>query len=367
MRFLATILLITATATANAGEREELLRHLPMVDNRSIADAFTDPWTLWYTDEEMPPAYQHDSDISGQTTFHSARYDMSGGADEKRGLGNANNEFPWFHPGGTDRANVRTLRALSLPTHDGRMVPVVCFAKVDRTASNPNPLKRRLSWRFPRGAQLFEVLFMTGPDGNPWPFEVRMRYRLESSWDTALFRPVPTRDDLLEEFEFDVQRTEHKRVTATHPRETVFDVAAGWETLPLLDPQDVQRLLSRPFVETTGTPWSDVAAAPTSVQRFSLVPEKYDGTLVGTDAQSCARCHEHVARHVTAMDPARDWYGYVRGSDGIFSFLPVDPSCVSRDGNQHQVRLQPALVKSGYIAFLSAEPQAAPYAPLGDQ
>lgn len=42
---------------------------------------------------------------------------------------------------------------------------------------------------------------------------------------------------------------------------------------------------------------------------------------------SCQDCHSDVGKEVSLLKGARlgrDWYGFVRGSDGIFSFRPVD-------------------------------------------
>ena len=50
-----------------------------------------------------------------------------------------------------------------------------------------------------------------------------------------------------------------------------------------------------------------------------------------------------------AADAGRDWYGRIRGSDGIFSFHPFDPSCISYNGYEQQARLRDEFVEGGLI------------------
>ena len=344
---IAVAMLVAGPLTTSA---ENLRGFLPKVEDRTVAGVFANPATYWYTEQDMPPAYQTDSMVDGLATFHDPRYDLSGGADQKHGNGNGNTEFPWASPGGTDRANVESIRAMLLPAVDGRTLPVVAYNEVVRTKIGPNYQVRRLSWRFPVGTVFVEVLFIRDERRQPWPFTVRMRQRGDDYWDVAVFRPVPTRDDLAEEFTFEPKYVQPGRVRAVHPNAVAFDEEAVWDVLPLLQPDDVRRLLSRPFVDCTGVDWSE-AVEPTSVQRFSLVPANYDGTLAGNEPTACANCHEHVAKHVSEFDRARDWYGFIRGSDGIFSFQPVDQSSVAGNGNPLPIRLRSDLTRAGLITF----------------
>ena len=48
-------------------------------------------------------------------------------------------------------------------------------------------------------------------------------------------------------------------------------------------------------------------------------------------------------------EAGRDWYGRIRGSDGIFSFHPFDPNSISGNGYPAPVRMRDELVSSGVI------------------
>ncbi len=43
---------------------------------------------------------------------------------------------------------------------------------------------------------------------------------------------------------------------------------------------------------------------------------------------NCIQCHEDVGRHAFTITREREWYGYVRGSDGIFTLHPFDGHAV---------------------------------------
>ena len=132
----------------------------------------------------------------------------------------------------------------------------------------------------------------------------------------------------------------------------------GVDSLPPLgDDKLVAELLSHTtFHSASGEVWRESASgaktyAPTvSEAGFSVVPAKYDGGFVEVDRQSCMRCHESVAKPVTDFNPGRDWYGHIRGSDGIFSFHPFALESVSGNGYGSGVKMRPELEKAGVIA-----------------
>lgn len=45
----------------------------------------------------------------------------------------------------------------------------------------------------------------------------------------------------------------------------------------------------------------------------------------------------------------RGWYGRVRGNDAIFSFHPIEPSSISYNGADQQVRFRQSFVHAGMI------------------
>jgi hypothetical protein len=60
-------------------------------------------------------------------------------------------------------------------------------------------------------------------------------------------------------------------------------------------------------------------------------------------------CHDDTLKPARSFDAPRGWYGRVRGSDGIFSFHPIEPSSISRNGSPVQVRIRQSLVRAGMV------------------
>jgi len=56
-----------------------------------------------------------------------------------------------------------------------------------------------------------------------------------------------------------------------------------------------------------------------------------------------------------ASSTRRDWYGRIRGSDGIFSFHPFAPESVSDNGIGRSVKMRSVLETSGVIAKYDPE------------
>ncbi len=71
-----------------------------------------------------------------------------------------------------------------------------------------------------------------------------------------------------------------------------------------------------------------------------VFPESYEGAFIEPSSKACAQCHDTVGKHAFDFDMGRDWYGRVRGSDGIFSFHIFEPSSISygRVGGQPIIR-----------------------------
>ena len=85
------------------------------------------------------------------------------------------------------------------------------------------------------------------------------------------------------------------------------------------------------------------------------MPAKYDAGFVEVDRASCMRCHKTVNQPVDKFQSGRDWYGRIRGSDGIFSFHPFDPSSLSGNGYPVPVRMRDELVSAGVIERYDAK------------
>lgn len=350
----------------SARRAAELRGLLPHVADESIQRLLDDPELIFYTEQEIPRAYQSWDHVT--TGVHAAAYNISANGGEPHGNGNV--EFPWGDPAGTHRArNMWSYRFLSLPKDEqGRARPIVWFRKVHR-----DDIHEGYGWRFPVGTVIGEVLVLRDPEGGSHPFEVRVRKRTRDDWQVDVFRPFPRNEDLVARIrelrpDWESQEGLKKFVTTVsatkslkshtlkddHP-DRVFKQRMGIDVLPALDDDLVAELLdTTPFRSALGAYWREGSngvntAAPTTKDDFHVVPANYDAGFVEVDRFSCMRCHETVNQHVDRFDSGRDWYGRIRGSDGIFSFHPFDPSCISYNGYEQQARLRGEFVKGGLI------------------
>ncbi|HZZ80757.1 MAG TPA: hypothetical protein VFE62_19805 [Gemmataceae bacterium] len=356
-----------------AKSEKRLRDYLPKVADPEVQAIFEDPQLIVYTDREMPKAYQF---WNGQMPgVHRASYNISANGSEP--FGNGNREFPWGTPAGTHRTkNVWTFRFLRLPRdEDGKVHPIVWFRSRQQGDG-----QNGYAWRFPTGAAVGEVLMMRGADGRDYCFEVRVRFREVDDWAIDVFRPFPRAEDLAEgikELRPNWQERPalasavkllsgptvlpERKLADQHPRKT-FQQSMGVYVLPSLeDDALVAELLTKTtFKSALGNPWAEgangaVAAAPTTEAAFHIVPAKYDAGFVEVDRASCMRCHKTVNQPVDKFQSGRDWYGRIRGSDGIFSFHPFDPNSISGNGYPVPVRMRDELVSAGVIERYDAK------------
>ena len=351
-----------------SAERDAMFRALvPKFEDEQMTKLLKDPNTLFYTEREIPKAYQQwDGALPG---VHSAHYNIS--ADNNEPYGNGNLEFPWGTTAGTHLArNVESVKFLSLPRDEnGQPYPVVWwshhYAGDDRNG---------YAWVFPMETVVGEILMMKSPQGERIPFEVRIRKRTRYDWEVDVFRPFPTDQDLVSaiqskrsDWDQDVSlkklvqhlqapnRLEKERLSDGHPRLT-FNQAMGVDQLPAIQDDALVTALLRetPFKSAHGVHWAEsgerYAVAPTTRDSYHIVPARYTGGFIDVDETSCLRCHDTVGKHVRNFDYTRDWYGRIRGSDGIFSFHPFSPGSVSHNGQGVPVSMRGELVKAGIVA-----------------
>ncbi|MEX0711594.1 MAG: hypothetical protein WD278_04555 [Pirellulales bacterium] len=373
----ATLMLTSSAAQAQlmSPEKEQNLRNFfPQVESRQLQAILHDTSLILYTDEEMPPAYQH---WEGRLqSVHSANFNISAEETEKakghgRG-GNGNVEFPWSDPGGTHRSsNLFTFRFLKLPVKDGKRQSVAWFRQQLQADESEG-----YAWIYPVGTVFGEVLTMRGPEGWYYTFELRTRTRVYEGWEPDVFRPFPTAESLarrIKELRPDwshapdlvrlVEHLEHpepelhraRLADLMHPLPD-FDQWMGMDVLPPIDdPKLVKELLHKTeFRSALGQYWRIgkeqlETHAPTTLADWHIVPANYDAGFIAVDQQSCNRCHSSVNTGVRRFDAVRDWYGRIRGSDRIFSFHPFDPSCISDSGVPRPVVLRAELVSAGLL------------------
>ncbi|MBI1899954.1 MAG: hypothetical protein HYS13_02415 [Planctomycetia bacterium] len=350
-------------------ERDRQLRNLlPQIDDDELQKLFGDERLILYTDDEMPGAYQfRDGAFPG---VHSPRYNIS--ANDSEPYGNGNVEFPWGGPAGAHRSrSVETFKFLWLPLDDdGRPRPIVWF-----TETLPGDSEPSYGWLFPRGTIFGEVLLLRSPGGKSLPFEVRVRTRDADDWAVDAFRPFPTADDLAkrirqlrpkwqddEKLAALVEHLEKPRelapklLASVHPGRTVISQWMGEDELPEVgDDGLVEELLTKTkFTSAASTLWRRGTTgwhthAATTKAAFHVVPAQYAAGFIDVERKSCLRCHDTVGRPVREFEAGRDWYGRIRGSDGIFSFHPFDPSCISDNGYQRGTTLRQPLVDAGLL------------------
>jgi hypothetical protein len=348
---------------------DKLRSQLPKVNNAKLQQILDDPTLILYTDAEIPSAYQDWS--SGLQGIHSPSYNVS--ANRSEPYGNGNVEFPWGAPAGTHRSgNVSTFRFLWLPRDEqGKPRPIVWYRRFLRGSSSQG-----YAWIFPVGSVVGEVLQLRSPTGQLYTFELRVRTRATGEWSVDVFRPFPTSGELVDrikalrpEWQQNVQLAklvdhleqpiamERRTLSDSNHSRRVFHQTMGVDRLPSAgDDQLVAQLLTETVFESAlGATWRTGTnrvhtVAPTTDAAFHIVPARYDGGFIEVDRNSCMRCHETANHHVNEFQFGRDWYGRVRGSDGIFSIHPFDPSCISYSGFSQPARLNSDWISAGLLA-----------------
>lgn len=358
----------TAFRLMSLEKEREYRALLPRVEDRDVQRILSDRRLLLYTQKEMPPAYQDWG--GGLNGVHSPFYNVS--ANRREPYGNGNREFPWGAPAGTHRSrNVESFRWMLLPQDEaGKTLPVVWMRSQARHDRGPG-----YSWRFPVGTRFGEVLTMRSPKGKRIAFELRIRKREAGAWAVNVFRPFPTSKDLVKAITarrpnwrdstsltalVTHLKAAGKMKVATlrsrHPGRTVFRQRMGIDELPpIADEALVVALLTEtPFRSALGATWrldseGLETCAPTTKADFHIIPKNYAAGFVEVDRDSCMRCHETTNVSVRAFHFSRDWYGRVRGADGIFSFHPFALSSISRNGFSRRVRMRRPFIEAGLL------------------
>lgn len=347
--------------------QDELRALLPSIEDASLTEKLQDAY--FFTEESIPRVYQHNGGV------HSAWYNIS--ADNGEPFGNANREFPWGTPAGAQRVdNLYKFGFVILPRDDrGNRLPIVWFGRPAENGVTANihyTNESHYAWVYPKGAIVGEVLCLNR-NGSVIPFEVRTRRRELQSWEVAAYRPFPTAKDLLEAVRYIpgceqlvahlegppnvvsvVSETRQVtntalRIRSTHPNSKSFEGVARLDELPAIKEDIVTWLLYHPFKEVQGE-WKEGCFSPTTKEAYHIVPAKYRASHVPVDNVTCMQCHKETNAHVRKFQVGRDWYGFVRGSDGIFSLHPFSASSISHNGFTIPVSFNKKLVDEGIFA-----------------
>jgi hypothetical protein len=302
MRF-AGLLLIAATSTCLAGEYE-----FPAGVPVRVKDV---------TFYEATDHYQMLGSLS--SGVHNRTYNISADKPRER-FGNPNLELPWKTGGLDDCPNAGSYKFYRLPP-DGS----ITYWRDGRGA---------YQWRYPDGTLFGEVL--TVDDAT---FEVRTMVKHEGEWQFHVYRPFGQRSEI-EEF-IVAEETKADRLRNEHPVRIIDEVALADDVE--LKPEAVQQVLARPFREVTDVVFAESESgkrcyAPTASKQGQIVPVRYQGGFF--HGQTCVQCHQTVGKSADELQPGRDWYGVVRGSDSVLSFSIFDDRCASRNGISQPVILR---------------------------
>ncbi len=330
----------------SAADEARYRKLLPPTEDGRLLALYEQP-LIFYTDREMPRAYQLDGGA------HSPDYNISA-TKPVEPHGNANLEFPWGHPAGTHRStNASAVRFVHLPG------PILWWRGTLDRAGRPENLPV-MRWQYPDGTVFGEILLVHDAQNVRYTFELRTRTRRAGSWAANAFRPFASRAELDEVlaarflgFGLGEAAPADGQLKSEHPGHTVIDRRAALDVLPPLPPAVVRRLLARPFRSVLGAEWVRkgdlVGHAPTTQAPFHIVPVDYDGAYLEVGAKACMACHDGVLEHTDRFDRRRDWYGRVRGDDFIFSFHPFEPADISRNGFSRWPRVRQSLVDAGLL------------------
>ena len=348
-------------------DEQQIRAMLPTVDDDYVHTLLKSDDLMWYTEREMPKAYEH------AHTFHSPYHNIAAFPD---GRVPNSNDFPWAEAGGAhDVRGLEVFRFMQLPKDsNGRYKPIVYW---EERAPGDSFDPMSWMWVYPEGTVFGELMTMTGPDQHLYPYELRLRYREDASWEVDVFRPFPTSGSLskrIKELRPNWQaqpdlralvaqcdtRLQFAKVRLADNNRNVqaFNSLAGAHPLPpIRDKALVKELLTSTVWSTAvGQTWqvgsNGVEVTAPTVNRgggFHIVPEQYKGHAIKTDSHGCMECHKHTNVGVRLFDQNREWYGRVRGSDGIISFHPIAPRAISNNGFRPAVQFRPEFLRAGIL------------------
>lgn len=295
-------------------------------------------------------AYSDDTDL--------VRLDFNLSISAEDPIGNPNNEEPWKNTAGLP-TKYPTIKAILLPEVGDIDV---WFAK---DSEHSQRVRSMLFWEYPVGTTILEFMQQKFTDGEEMTFNVRQRVKVTKGsgvehWGKFdQYRPIRNSQEL------------HRTLFQTPSKATpVFnledmrsrhhdlfpDRKAAVLKLPKLEMKTSKLMLKLPFKSTVGEPWFsdgkvDCDMAETD-HEDSIVPLGYQGAHFIASKKSCSNCHSETKRYAFDLENPRQWYGYVRGDDGIFSWHPVGnvPGMgqMGRDG----VILDERPLRSGRVKFL---------------
>ncbi len=199
------------------------------------------------------------------------------------------------------------------------------------------------------GDRVFEVRVLEKV-ANGDVFEVR------GNWKPRWYRAVRDSKELLElvaDDPYHAKLSDHyttKRPTVhladRNHDQPVFNVATIVDELPAMTPELLAKIYARPFQEVTDVEWHTEARSAFAPSGGFVANNFRGGHFASAD---CLTCHATVLKHANDFQFVRDWYGRVRGTDGIFSFPMCDDSCVAHNGINVRPVWNQKLINAGLL------------------
>lgn len=326
-----------------------ILSCIPTPIPEDLNRIFRDDWTLWYDESTIPRAMQFGLN-SEPVSIHDGYHRFN---DIDRTT-NANIEFPWKDAGGTHLVdNLINVKFYWHPRHEAIQV----FRTTKRSLFRS---QQGIDWKFPIDSVVGEILaFKRNSNSNSktYVFEIRTLTREADNWSPSVYRRFNTNFEVADAlWEIGEEKLAYKigngkvntlKYTDTVHRppngKTVFEVEYETVDVSSITSEISNTLLRKPLKQV-------FEASNISTTRNNILPANYIAPMIGMDIEDCMKCHNHVNKHVDNFDRVgRDWYGYVRGSNNIFSFHPFDRSAISRNGGMLPIRYNSELLKAGYV------------------
>ena len=183
---------------------------------------------------------------------------------------------------------------------------------------------------------------MVEPSGSTYPFEIRTRSKINNFWESALYRPFRDYQNLLDFINKDITVNYQLYRLKDNHNKIIFNNSNYIHELGNINPFFVKYALNNfTFRESLGHPWYKQSYSPTTKIPFHIVPVNYDGAFI----QDCNSCHSTTLKSANSFDSRKEWYGYVKGSDTIFSWHPVKRSSISFNG----FYVKPKFLKATYL------------------
>jgi hypothetical protein len=240
-------------------------------------------------------------------------------------------EFPWVHTAGFERGSDKYVH---LPSGEH-------IEYTDRSGRWPDhgDVERVVEWRFPPGTvfvetlkthgRIFEVRTRTKGGKGEWRANVYRSYADASDLQTKL-QKLGTRDARRLALSISDLPRSYLKITDPHDKPS-FEFKGYREDLPDIPESLAETILSWDFV--ANAEWkTDCFAPSTKSDSLSIVSKDYLGCIVRPDSKGCMQCHDSTQRHAFTLERNRDWYGRIRGSDGIFSFHIFANTAISVKG-----------------------------------